>query len=207
MRKALATLGFAALLSATPAAVPDAEADHRWLSVGAGFRIGGLSFSFVVGDAAPYYYWRTDHRLSYRGYSCTDACYFDRGAYYHHADCPLVHHHLGYHGYDPYAVFVHYAPPSRYHDHYAYRYYDRGYRVRHQDYGYRRYDRRHHRYDRRHDRYDHRHRYDHRRDRHRRHEADHHRYEDRRYRDDRRHDGDRDRRNRRDRRHIYPRDR
>ncbi len=214
MRKTLATVGFAALISATPALVPKAHADHLWIAAGAGFRIGNLAFSLVLGDApyGPDYYWRTEAPIRYPGYGCSDACFLDHGVYYHAASCPLIHHHLHRYGYEPNRVIVRWAPRYRYDYRYDRRYDHRRYDDRRYDrrYDYRRYDRRdrgYHRddrYDRR--RYDRRHRgHDHRYDRRR--APEHHRFDrrhDRRRGDDRRHDGRRHDDRRRDRRHVRP---
>jgi hypothetical protein len=203
MRKTLATVGFAALVSAAPALAPTAEADHLWIAAGAGFHVGGLAFSVVLGDAPygpPVHYWRTVHPLSYRGHRCSDACFFDHGVYYHAASCPLVHRHFHRYGYDPHAVYVRWAPRYRYDSHR----YGSGHRSYRYDRGYHRHDRRRdHRFDRRHRHDDRRH--DRRWDRDRRHRGDHHRYDRRRGGD--RDDDDRDDDRRRGRRRAIPDDR
>jgi hypothetical protein len=132
MRKTLTVAGLAVVMLAAPAFVPTASADPNWF-VGAGFRIGPIAFSLVLGSphrGPEAYYWRTSQRFAYRGARCSDACFLDHGVYYHASTCPLVHRHLDRYGYDTRAVFTRYAP----------RYYDYGYRDR-RDRGHYRYDR------------------------------------------------------------------
>ena len=218
MRKALTVVVLAALISATPIMVPEADANPAWLA-GAAFAIGGATLALVLGsryEGPPAYYWRTDRELAYRGYHCTDACFVDHGVYYHDAACPVVRYHLRRYGYDGDAMFERYAPRYQRDGYYGDYGYDYGYRsygyspygyspYGYDQYGYdQRYNRDYYRYDRRYDRRNDR-RYD------PRYNQRYNQRNDRRYdrrndrRDDRRHDRRDDRRDRR--RHNDPRDR
>lgn len=191
-----------------------AEAAHRGWSFGGGFRVGGVHFRVGYADHGPHYgapYFYTGGRFHYSGYRCGSYCFRGGGGSYHYASCPLVGHHFGRHGHDPYYLSHHYAPRhapgyrywvdygGHYGDHgrgHHYGYRDHGY-YGHRDYGYR--DRGHHGY-RGHGRYDYRRDYG-RYDRGRAHDSRYDRRRDSRYdrrdyryRDDADSDSDSDRR-------------
>lgn len=173
------------LLLVLPAAAAPARAGHSGWSVGAGFHIGGVQFSLAFGGHdhhRPGYYYRTDHRLRYRGHRCTDRCFRDGGYAYHAPSCSLVAAHFDHHRVAPVVLFDRYAPPPVWRGHY--------YEDHRPPYRYDRHDRydREHRYDR-YDRFDRHDRYDRRHDRRDRYYDRH----DRRHWKDRRHDGHRGR--------------
>jgi hypothetical protein len=190
MRKGLLTLALAGTLMMAPGFIPAAHAQpgHGWLSVGSGFRVGGLNLSLVFGRPFGYnsYYYRFPRPISYHGAHCTSRCFVDHGVHYHVRGCPVVDAYFHSYGADPYQYYSRYAPrydgyyndgyynPSYYDSYYdrgyygggVSLYYNRGYsRDRHYDRG-DRYDRgyrdrdRHYdrRYDRGHDRRDNDHR-------------------------------------------------
>lgn len=127
MRKMLLVLTLAGATMIAPGLTPAAHA-YGWFSAGAGFHVGPLSLSFVLGQPfsnyGPSYYYRASEPIAYPGYHCTDRCFVDHGAYYHDRGCPVVRHYLARYQVDPYDVYVRYAP--RYD-----RYYDGGYYERH----------------------------------------------------------------------------
>jgi hypothetical protein len=130
MRKLLLVLTLAGATMIAPGLTPAAHA-RGWLSVGTGFRVGGLNLSFVLGAPfahyAPAYYYRAYQPIVYPGYHCTDRCFVDHGAYYHDRACPVLHHYFAQYRVDPYDTYVRYAP--RYDG-----YYDNGYYERHGGY-------------------------------------------------------------------------
>ncbi len=130
MRKMLLVLTLAGATMIAPGLTPAAHA-YGWFSAGAGFHVGPLSLSFVLGQPfrnyAPAYYYRAYEPIAYPGYHCTDRCFVDHGVYYHDRACPVVRHYLAEYQVDPYQVYVNYAP--RYD-----RYYDGGYYERHGGY-------------------------------------------------------------------------
>ena len=178
----VASLGV--LLLVLPVFAAPARADHSHWSIGAGFHVGNVHFRLAFGGHdhhRPGYYYRTDHRLRYRGHRCSDRCFRAAGSVYHHPSCSLVAAHFDHHHVAPVFLFDRYAPPPVWRG----RYYD-GHRFG-SPYVYDGH-RRHHRHPRvHHDRHHRDHRYDH--DRHHR-SYDRH---DRRHWKDRRHDGHRGR--------------
>jgi hypothetical protein len=173
MRKVLSTLALAGTLMMMPGLTPAAHAGgYGWLSVGSGFRVGGLSLSLVFGQPFGYpgYYYRFPRPIAYRGVHCTSRCFIDRGVYYHDRDCPLVNAYFRGYGADPYDIYSRYAPRydgyydsygsygGGYYDPYYAPYYDGGVTIYYSNRGYNRYDRHYSNrgyYDRRYDgRYD-----------------------------------------------------
>lgn len=130
MRKMLLVLTLAGATMIAPGLTPAAHA-YGWFSAGAGFHVGPLSLSFVLGQPfagyGPSYYYRAYEPIAYPGYRCTDRCFVDRGVYYHDRGCPVVRHYLAQYQVDPYDVYVQYAP--RYGS-----YFDGGYYERHGGY-------------------------------------------------------------------------
>jgi hypothetical protein len=130
MRKMLLVLTLAGATMIAPGMTPAAHA-YGWFSAGAGFHVGPLSLSFVLGQPfagyGPSYYYRSYEPISYPGYQCTDRCFVDQGVYYHDRGCPVVRHYLAQYQVDPYDTYVRYAP--RYGS-----YYDGGYFERHGGY-------------------------------------------------------------------------
>jgi len=113
MRKALAILTLTGIFLVTPALTPAAHAGgFGWLSVGTGFRVGGLNLSLVFGQPFGYggTYYRFPRPIVYRGVHCTSRCFIDHGVYYHDRNCPLVGAYFRSYGYDPYQVYSRYAP-------------------------------------------------------------------------------------------------
>ncbi|HTQ78770.1 MAG TPA: hypothetical protein VMM92_02155, partial [Thermoanaerobaculia bacterium] len=132
MRKMLLTLTLAGAALLAPGLTPAAHAGgFGWFAVGAGFRVGGLHLSFVLGQPfaayAPAYYYRSYEPITYAGYRCTSRCFIDHGVYYHDRACPVVHQYLAAYRVDPYRAYVNYAPRYQ-------RYYDGGYYERHGGY-------------------------------------------------------------------------
>lgn len=157
MKRAVSLTVAVLVLALTPGLVPQASADHGWRA-GAAFEIGGIFFNIGYrGDRDRHrrhdYYYRTRHHFGSRDhYHRGGRCFQDRGYYYHHESCPLVHDHLRRHRASLDHVFGYYAPdydhryrdryyddhrrPRRYRDHGHYR--DRG---RYRDHGHYRDDR------------------------------------------------------------------
>ena len=137
MRKSLLTLALASTLMIAPVLTPAAHAGgYGWLSVGSGFRVGGLNLSLVFGRPFGYnsYYYRVPGPLSYRGVHCTSRCFVDRGVHYHDRGCPVVNAYFRSYGADPYDYYSRYAPAydgyyddGYYNPDYYDSYYDRGY--------------------------------------------------------------------------------
>lgn len=153
-------------LAAAPGIVPTAEAASIELSFGAGFRIGGIFFDLGIHSRGGRYhdhYYRTRHRVHYKGHSCSRACYRHEGYDYHHRSCSVVKHHFHRYGWDEARVYRTYGPDYGYRYDRRPRYDDRHERYDRYDRHHRRYDRYDRRYDRRHDRHERRH---HRRHRH-----------------------------------------
>lgn len=106
------------------AATPAAAGGWGW---GTSFRIGGVYFR--IGHPAQYagyhdhYYYRVDVPIRSR-YRCTDRCFVQRSAHYHHRGCPVVRGYLRSHGYDDYRIFDRYAPLRYERGPYRYRSYD-----------------------------------------------------------------------------------
>lgn len=150
MHKTLVAIAATATLLLAPGFTTPARAAHSDWYVGGGFRIGPVHFSIVLGGPGQrhqgHYYYRSNHRVHYRGYQCTDRCFKQRGYYYHDPYCPVVLQHFDRHRANPYAAWERYAP--RYRDGYP-QYRDRG------DYG-RRWARPRHDGHDRYDRHDHR---------------------------------------------------
>lgn len=106
MRKANVVL-LAAATFVVGGMASDASAESPWHAFG-GVRIGGIHFS-VGFDAErsgrydryerPYY--RTSHRLHYRGRECGSFCFRRRGDYYHHESCPVLGAHFSRYDYGP----------------------------------------------------------------------------------------------------------
>jgi hypothetical protein len=130
MRKMLLVLTLAGATMIAPGLTPAAHA-YGWFSAGAGFHVGPLSLSLVLGQPfsnyGPSYYYRAYAPIAYSGYHCTDRCFVDHGVYYHDRACPVVRHYFAQYRVDPYDTYVRYAP--RYES-----YYDGGYYERHGGY-------------------------------------------------------------------------
>ncbi|HXO20302.1 MAG TPA: hypothetical protein VOA87_10320 [Thermoanaerobaculia bacterium] len=113
MRKMLMTAILAGATMFAPGLTAPAHA-YGWFSIGTGFRVGGLSLSFVLGQPfaayAPAYYYRAYQPIAYGGYHCTSRCFVDHGVYYHDRACPVVSAYFRNYGYDPEAAFIRYAP-------------------------------------------------------------------------------------------------
>jgi len=142
MRKTLLTLALAGALMMAPGLTPAAHAGgYGWLSVGSGFRVGGLGLSLVFGRPFGYpgTYYRFPRPIVYRGVHCTSRCFIDHGVYYHDRACPVVNAYFRSYRVDPYQVYSQYAPRYdgyygggyddgvAYDDSYDNGYYDQGY--------------------------------------------------------------------------------
>lgn len=135
-----------ATLALSTGASPASALSWNWSS---SFRIGHLSFHLGYHDHHSHrgYYYRVQSPIRSRA-RCTDRCYVERGTYYHHESCPVVHSYFRGYGYEPQQVFEVYSPfravirgrsdrhyDSRY-DHYDhYDHYDRRYDSRHRSRG------------------------------------------------------------------------
>ncbi|MEM9408397.1 MAG: hypothetical protein AAGA81_20350, partial [Acidobacteriota bacterium] len=81
------------------AASPAAASGWGW---GTSFRIGGVYFR--IGHPAQYaghhdhYYYRVDVPIRSR-HRCTDRCFVQRSAHYHHRSCPVVRGFFQSHGF------------------------------------------------------------------------------------------------------------
>lgn len=141
MRKSLFTLALASTLLIAPGLTPAAHArphggGYGWLSVGSGFRVGGLNLSLVFGRPFGYnsYYYRFPRPIAYHGAHCTSRCFVDHGVHYHDRGCPVVRAYFSDYGVDPYEYYSRYAPrydgyydDGYYNPAYYDSYYDRGY--------------------------------------------------------------------------------
>ena len=116
MRSVTSIPTIAALLVVAPGWSAPAAAESWWHAVG-DLHLGGVHF--VVGyhhgpdgyRRYPGRYYRTAHRLRYRGHRCGSLCYRRGRRDYHHASCPLLDAHARHHGY-PGDYFAPY--PGRY---------------------------------------------------------------------------------------------
>lgn len=163
MQKTLVAAAIAGSLALAPGLAAPAHAEHADWYVGGGFRIGPVHFNIVLGGPGHRYhghhYYRSKHRVQYRGYQCNDRCFKQGGYDYHDPYCPTVLHHFDRYRANPYAAWDRYAPRHR-EPYLQYRDrgdYGRGY---HDDRGYRGrgYDRDHRYRGRGHDRHHRRHR-------------------------------------------------
>ena len=118
MANVLPVLLVTAALLVSSGTARDAEANHEDWLFGAGFRIGGFAFHVASPaywhSGAPYddrdYFFRTFHRIRYRGYACSAFCFRQQRHVYHPASCPLVSHHFRRYGYTTHAVNARYGP-------------------------------------------------------------------------------------------------
>lgn len=117
MHKTLVAAAVAGSLALAPGLAAPAHADHSDWYAGGGFRIGPVHFSIVLGKPGyrhrGQHYYRSEYRLDYRGYRCTDRCFKRGGDYYHEPYCPVVLHHFDRYGANPYATWERYAPRQR----------------------------------------------------------------------------------------------
>ncbi len=111
-RRSALVVGLAVLMVA-PLVVggsPAAAADWFW---GSSFRIGGLTFT--IGHRPHLHghghFYRTGYAVPSRQ-RCTDRCFVQRRAHYHHESCPVVRGWFHRHGYSSYDVFNRYRPYS-----------------------------------------------------------------------------------------------
>lgn len=107
MRQNILTPMAVAVFVVGAGAFTDARAESPWYLLG-DMRVGGIHFSvgFDSGHggrygeyARPYY--RTNHRLRYRGRQCSSFCFRRNRDYYHHESCFLLAAHFTRHDFGP----------------------------------------------------------------------------------------------------------
>ena len=107
MRQGILVVVSVALLLVGSGSLTPADAESFWYAI-ANVRIGGVHFS--VGYHTPSShrhrryrgrYYRTRHKLRYKGHRCGSSCYRRGGYDYHHESCGLLGAHLRRNPYQP----------------------------------------------------------------------------------------------------------